>query len=410
MAKENMSQQDQHKQQDVEIKERLLQIKNKVLVMSGKGGVGKSSVAAYLSVALAKKGYRVGLMDVDLHGPSIPRMLGLKGSVGPGARGGKAHPVKYIPNMEVISIESLMGENKDAATIWRGPLKIGVIRQFIADIEWMDLDYIIIDSPPGTGDEPLTVAQTIPDAKALIVTTPQEISLADVRKSINFCRKVNMVILGLVENMSGLKCPYCGKMIEIFKTRGGMLTAKKEGLNLLGTLPFEPEVVSKGDIGSMSLLDDNKLLLTLEFNKIVDEIVKLTKIGAEPVPESKKKSPGRKKRSADAKVLVVPVSGGKLTSHFGHCEQFAFIETQNGKITETEMLNPPAHEPGALPRWLYEQGADVAIVGGMGESAQQLLRERGIEVIIGAPMDSPESLANQYLSNTLITGENVCDH
>ncbi|TET86824.1 MAG: chromosome partitioning protein ParA [Desulfobacteraceae bacterium] len=410
MANKNISRQNQLKEQDIEIKERLHHIKNKILVMSGKGGVGKSSIAAYLSVALAKKGYRVGLMDVDLHGPSIPRMLGLKGSVGPVARGGKAHPVRYIPNMEVISIEPLMGENKDAATIWRGPLKIGVIRQFIADIEWMDLDYMIIDSPPGTGDEPLTVAQTIPDAKALIVTTPQEISLADVRKSINFCRKVNMVILGLVENMSGLKCPYCGKIIEIFKTRGGILTAKKEGLNLLGTLPFEPEVVSKGDAGSMSLLDDNKLLLTREFNKIVDEIVKLTETGAEPVPESKKISPGRKKRSADTKVLVVPVSGGKLSAHFGHCEQFAFIETQNGKITVTEMLNPPAHEPGALPRWLHEQGADVAIVGGMGESAQQLLRERGIEVIIGAPMDSPESLANQYLSNTLITGENVCDH
>jgi len=312
--------------------------------------------------------------------------------------------------MEVISIEPLMGENKDAATIWRGPLKIGVIRQFIADIEWMDLDYMIIDSPPGTGDEPLTIAQTIPDAKALIVTTPQEISLADVRKSINFCRQVNMVILGIVENMSGLKCPYCGEMIDIFKTRGGMLTAKKEGLRLLGTLPFEPDVVSNGDTGSMSLLDDNKLLLTQEFNKIVDEIVKLTGTGAEPVPEPKEKSPGRKKRSADTKVLVVPVSGGKLSAHFGHCEQFAFIETQNGKIMETEMLNPPAHEPGALPQWLYEQGADVAIVGGMGESAQQLLREKGIEVIIGAPMDSPESLANQYFSNTLVTGANVCDH
>ncbi|MBW1737437.1 MAG: P-loop NTPase [Deltaproteobacteria bacterium] len=405
-----MSREDQHKQQDVEIKETLRQIKNKILVMSGKGGVGKSSIAAYLSVALAKRGYRVGLMDVDLHGPSIPRMLGLEGSLGPGSGEGKPHPIRYIPNMEVISIEPLMGENKDAATIWRGPLKIGVIRQFIADIEWMDLDYMIIDSPPGTGDEPLTIAQTIPDAKALIVTTPQEISLADVRKSINFCRQVNMVILGIVENMSGLKCPYCGEMIDIFKTRGGMLTAKKEGLRLLGTLPFEPDVVSNGDTGSMSLLDDNKLLLTQEFNKIVDEIVKLTGTGAEPVPEPKEKSPGRKKRSADTKVLVVPVSGGKLSAHFGHCEQFAFIETQNGKIMETEMLNPPAHEPGALPQWLYEQGADVAIVGGMGESAQQLLREKGIEVIIGAPMDSPESLANQYFSNTLVTGANVCDH
>lgn len=410
MANENMNQQDQHKQQDVEIKERLRHIKNKILVMSGKGGVGKSSVAAYLSVALAKRGYRVGLMDVDLHGPSIPRMLGLKGNIGPGISEGKAHPIKYIPNMEVISIEPLMGENKDSATIWRGPLKIGVIRQFIADIDWSDLDYMIIDSPPGTGDEPLTIAQTIPDAKAVIVTTPQEISLADVRKSINFCRQVKMTILGLVENMSGLKCPHCGEMIDIFKTRGGEFTAKKEGLNLLGSLPFELEVVSKGDTGDMSLLDDNTLLITQEFNKIVDKIVKLTETKSKPVSESKNEFLDRKKRSADSKVLVVPVSGGKLSAHFGHCEQFAFIETQNGKIMETEMRNPPAHEPGVLPRWLYEQGADVAIVGGMGESAQQLLREKGIEVIIGAPMDSPESLANQYLSNNLVAGANVCDH
>ena len=410
MEKGSMNKQDQHQKQDIEIKESLSKIKNKILVMSGKGGVGKSSIAAYLSVALAKKGYKVGLMDVDLHGPSIPRMLGLKGSIGPGARGGKAHPVRYIPNMEVISIESLMGENKDAATIWRGPLKIGVIRQFISDIEWMDLDYMIIDSPPGTGDEPLTVAQTIPDAKALIVTTPQEISLADVRKSINFCRQVNMEILGLIENMSGLTCPHCGKMIEIFKTRGGMLTAKKEGLRFLGTLPLEPEVVSNGDTGSMAVLENNDFLITREFNKIVDEIVKLTKTRTEPVTEPKKEVSTRKKRSADTKVLVVPVSGGKLSSHFGHCDQFAFIETQNGKITETQMRTPPAHEPGVLPRWLSEQGADVAIVGGMGEKAQQLLRERGIEVIIGAPMDPPESLANQYLSNTLVSGANVCDH
>ncbi len=276
MPKGNISQQDQHQQQDVDIKERLSRIKNKILVMSGKGGVGKSSIAAYLSVALAKRGYKVGLMDVDLHGPSIPHMLGLKGSVGPAVKEGKAHAVRYIPNMEVISIEPLMGENKDTAMIWRGPLKIGVIRQFISDIEWSDLDYMIIDSPPGTGDEPLTVAQTIPDAMALIVTTPQEISLADVRKSINFCRQVNMKILGLVENMSGLKCPHCGEMIEIFKTHGGMLTAKKEGLRLLATLPFEPGVVSNGDTGDMSLLDNNKLLITQEFNKMVDEIVKLT--------------------------------------------------------------------------------------------------------------------------------------
>lgn len=266
----------QMEMQNKEIAETLRHIKNKILVMSGKGGVGKSSVAAYLSVSLAKKGYHVGLMDVDLHGPSIPRILGLKGSPGFGSHQGRMAPVRYLPNMEVISIESLMGENKDAATIWRGPLKIGAIRQFISDIDWMELDYLVIDSPPGTGDEPLTVAQTIPDAKALIVTTPQEVSLADVRKSINFCRQVKMEILGLVENMSGLKCPYCGNIIEVFKTQGGELTAQKEGLRLLAKLPLELEVVKRGDLGDVSLLDNEALLITREFNQMVDEIVKPT--------------------------------------------------------------------------------------------------------------------------------------
>jgi Mrp family chromosome partitioning ATPase len=265
----------QMEKQNSEIAETLRHINNKILVMSGKGGVGKSSVAAYLSVALARRGYKVGLMDVDLHGPSIPRILGLKGRLGSGRHGKKMLPINYLPNMEVISIETLMGENKDAATIWRGPLKIGAIRQFISDIDWMELDFLVIDSPPGTGDEPLTVAQTIPDAKALIVTTPQEVSLADVRKSINFCRQVNMEILGLVENMSGLTCPHCGKIIDVFKTQGGEVTAQKENLRLLAKLPLELEVVKEGDAGDISLLDNNALLITQEFNKMVTKIVKL---------------------------------------------------------------------------------------------------------------------------------------
>jgi Mrp family chromosome partitioning ATPase len=253
-------------QQDIDIKERLGHIKNKILVMSGKGGVGKSSVAAYLAVSLAKRGWNVGLMDVDLHGPSIPRMLGLKGELSPGGPG-KAHPVKYLPNMEVMSIEVLMGD-KDAATIWRGPLKGGIIRQFISDIEWMDLDFLIIDSPPGTGDEPLTVAQTIHDARALIVTTPQEVSLADVRKSINFCRQVKMEILGLVENMSGLRCPHCGAMIDLFKSQGGVLTAKRENLRLLGRLPLDPEVVKSGDAGVTRILEEDS-----DFSRAFKELV-----------------------------------------------------------------------------------------------------------------------------------------
>jgi len=397
---------DKHDIQDAEIRERLKHIKNKILVMSGKGGVGKSSVAAYLSVALAKRGYRVGLVDVDLHGPSIPRLLGLKGDIRPSFHPGKVIPVNFLPNMEVMSIEVLMGEDKDAATIWRGPLKIGVIRQFISDIEWSDLDYLIIDSPPGTGDEPLTVAQTIRDAKALVVTTPQEISLADVRKSINFCRKVNMDILGVVENMSGLKCPHCGKYIDLFKSHGGQLVAEKENLKLLASLPIELEVVKEGDMGSVASLENDQLPFTRAFNKMVDQVIKLTQ--KEPfilVKEEKKKEIAMEKIK-----FAIPVSGGKLCSHFGHCDQFALIETEDGKIKGRSMHTPPPHEPGVLPRWLHELGADIVIAGGMGSRAQGLFNESGIKVITGAPMDSPESLVSQYLSDALVTGENICDH
>jgi ATP-binding protein involved in chromosome partitioning len=261
--------------QDEEIREKLRGFKNKLLVMSGKGGVGKSTIAAYLAAGLANRGFQVGLMDVDLHGPSIPRLLGLKGNIQASVISKKGIPLKYRPNMEVMSIESLLGD-RDAATIWRGPLKIGVIKQFISDIEWTNADYLIIDSPPGTGDEPLTVAQVIPDTKAIIVTTPQEISLADVRKSINFCRQVHMEILGLIENMSGLRCPHCGKAIDLFKTDGGVITAKKAGLKLLGSLPLEPDIVTEGDTGSMAWMDRKDLPYTKSFQEIIGEVAHLT--------------------------------------------------------------------------------------------------------------------------------------
>ena len=266
----------QQKEQDKEIQERLKNVKHKILVMSGKGGVGKSSIAAYLSVALAMAGKRVGLMDVDLHGPSILRLLGLKGSIGPGTQPGKASPVKYMENMDVISIEALMGPDKDRATIWRGPLKIGVIRQFISDVEWGELDYLVIDSPPGTGDEPLTVAQTVPDAKALIVTTPQEVSLADVRKSINFCHQVGMEILGLVENMSGFTCPHCGKHIELFSSDGGKVLAGQFGIRFLGSLPLDPRVVQSGDQGNVSILKDKESEFSKAFSELVQKIAEIS--------------------------------------------------------------------------------------------------------------------------------------
>jgi len=244
-------QQDPKAQQDARdaaVGEALGRIKNKILVMSGKGGVGKTSTSVNLSVALAQKGHRVGLMDVDLHGPDVPRMLGLD-KMPDMSTNGKLNPVKYSDNLSVISIESLT-PGKDDAIIWRGPVKYSAIQQFIGDVDWGDLDFLVIDAPPGTGDEPLTVAQTITDAKAVIVTTPQEISLADVRKSINFCKTVKMDIFGIIENMSGFSCPHCGEVIDPFGTGGGEKTAVATGVNFLGRIPFDPRVVACGDAGT----------------------------------------------------------------------------------------------------------------------------------------------------------------
>lgn len=243
-AKQHQAQQ----QLDANVRGSLQKIKNKFLVMSGKGGVGKTSVSVNMAIALANKGFQVGLMDVDIHGPDVPRMLGLEGILDLN-QNRKLMPMRYTDKLAAVSLESLI-PNKDDAIIWRGPMKHNVIRQFVADVEWGDLDYLIIDSPPGTGDEPLTVAQTISDAKAIIVTTPQEISLADVRKSINFCRAVKMDIFGIVENMSGFVCPHCGETVDLFGSGGGEKTAKAFGVPFLGKIPFDPKVVSCGDTGT----------------------------------------------------------------------------------------------------------------------------------------------------------------
>jgi len=234
-------------EQDIAVNASLGKIKNKILVMSGKGGVGKTSTSVNLSIALADKGYNVGIMDVDLHGPDVPRMLGLEGTPQVNENK-KLNPISYSETLKAISIESFT-PNKDDAIIWRGPLKFSAIKQFIGDIDWGNLDFLIIDAPPGTGDEPLTVAQTISDAKAIIVTTPQEVALADVRKSINFCKTVKMEIFGLIENMSGYSCPHCGEMIELFGTGGGEKTANQMGVRFLGRIPFDPKMVACGDSG-----------------------------------------------------------------------------------------------------------------------------------------------------------------
>jgi ATP-binding protein involved in chromosome partitioning len=257
--------------QDQAIQESLALIKHKLLVMSGKGGVGKTSVAANLAVALSRNGAKIGLMDVDLHGPDIPRMLGLKGLLEISADNRLA-PKAYSENLKVVSVESLT-QDTDEAIIWRGPLKRHVIRQFISDVHWEQLDFLIIDSPPGTGDEPLSVAQMVPGAKAIIVTTPQEVSLSDIRKSISFCRTVKMPIFGLIENMSGLVCPHCGEPIDLFGTGGGLRTALAMNVPFLGRIPFDPKMVECADAGESYLETYPDSEVTKAYNQIVAKIM-----------------------------------------------------------------------------------------------------------------------------------------
>lgn len=385
---------------DLSVKASLTKIKNKIIVMSGKGGVGKTSVSVNLSIALANKGFKVGLMDVDLHGPDVPRMLGFKGVLDLSEKR-KLNPMKYSENLKAVSIESLTSD-KDMAIIWRGPIKHSTIRQFIGDVEWGELDYLIIDSPPGTGDEPLTVVQTIPDAKAIIVTTPQEISLADVRKSISFCKTVGMKILGLIENMSGFTCPHCGEKLDLFGYGGGERTAKEKGLKFLGRIPFDLNVVSCGDSGTSvqdKYKDSQVTRAFLSIADIISEIKQDTKIKQEI-----------KNRRSDIMKIAIPLADGKLTAHFGHCKEFALIDVEENIIKKKEIVEPPPHEPGVLPKWLHEQGVNVIIAGGMGNKAQVLFNEQNIKVVTGAQPLEPEELINSYLNNTLLTGNNLCDH
>ncbi len=269
---ENSEKEKSQKDEERQLQERLSKIKSKIIVLSGKGGVGKSTVAVNIAVSLSLKGHKVGLLDVDLHGPSVPKMLGLENKK-IGSDGTSILPVEFNKNLTVISI-GFMLENNDDAVIWRGPLKYSAIKQFITDVKWGNLDYLIIDSPPGTGDEPLSVCQVIKPDSAIIVTTPQEISLSDVRKSITFCKRVNIPVKGVVENMSGFICPHCGENIDIFKKGGGKRISEEMKVPYLGSIPVELNIMENGDSGNPFMNNESNTNESAKaFEKIINNII-----------------------------------------------------------------------------------------------------------------------------------------
>jgi ATP-binding protein involved in chromosome partitioning len=278
----NMAQLQAYKQQQSEeqnlLKERMGKIKHKIAIISGKGGVGKSTVTVNLATAFAQKGFRVGVLDADIHGPSVPKLLGLEGQLvkyGPPG----AFPVDGPLGMKVMSIDFFLPEQ--APTIWRGPLKMRAIRQFLVDIIWGELDFLFIDLPPGTGDEPLSIAQLLPEMDGVvIVTMPTGLSSAVVKKAITFAERLNMPIIGVVENMSGFICPHCGKKTEIFQSGGGKKMSEEAGVPFLGSIPIDPKVSVDADKGQPFLTAHKDSAAAKAFSEIVanvDDYLKMVK-------------------------------------------------------------------------------------------------------------------------------------
>lgn len=392
---------------DAVMAERLERIGHAFVVLSGKGGVGKSTVSVNLALSLAMKGFKTGLLDVDIHGPSIPTLLGIKGRY-PVVKDNEIEPIECYGNLKVMSMGFLLG-GTDTPVIWRGPMKANVIKEFLKGVAWGELDFLVVDSPPGTGDEPLSIAQYLKGkASAVIVTTPQNVATIDVEKCIIFCREVNLPVAGIVENMSGFVCPHCGKKTEIFSSGGGMELSSRFHVPYLGGIPIDPKIVMSGDEGKpfLQLYPETETART--FNMIIESIIK----GLDPSAQKEENIKETKTKEKEEHMrFAVPTSEGKLCAHFGHCEAFAIIDTDGGgRIVKEVYETPPPHEPGVLPEWLSKMGVDCVIAGGMGSRAQQLFAEKGVKVVTGAIGEDPRVVVEAYLKGTLQTGQNTCDH
>ncbi len=255
-----------------ELIQRMQKIKHPLIVMSGKGGVGKTTVSVNLAYALSLRGYNVGLLDVDLHGPNIAKMLGVEDRFVVGSDAG-IEPVAVTDHLKVVSM-ALTGHAKDQPMIWRGPMKASIIKQFLKDVHWGELDYLVIDAPPGTGDEPLSICQLVTNLQGVvIVTTPQEVAILDARKSILFAKEMKVPVIGVIENMSGFVCPHCRARVDIFKKGGGEVAAQELGVPFLGQIPLDGQLVELGDQGKpfVSCLDKTDLMK--DFFHFVDGVV-----------------------------------------------------------------------------------------------------------------------------------------
>jgi len=356
----------------------LSNIKKVIGVVSGKGGVGKSSITSMLAVTMQRLGYRVAILDADVTGPSIPKAFGIKEKATGSELG--IYPIVSKTGIEIMSINLLLESDTDPV-IWRGPILGGTVKQFWTDVVWGDVDIMFIDMPPGTGDVPLTVFQSIAVDGIVIVTSPQELVSMIVSKAVKMAEMMNIPVIGLVENMSYFKCPDNGKEYKVFGESHIDEIAEKHHLEVLARIPIDPRISNACDKGMIELFDGNWF----------DSIAKILE-----KPEEK-----------EMMRIAVAGEGKNVTEHFGHCVNFLIYNVENGKIVKEEVIPNPGHKPGFLPNFLADRGVSVIISGGMGGGAVDIFNERNVEVVVGASGDAKMAVEN-YLKGELITTGSVC--
>ncbi|MBN2222496.1 MAG: P-loop NTPase [Vallitaleaceae bacterium] len=362
-------------------KHELSKIKKVIGIVSGKGGVGKSLVTSLMAVTMKQEGYKTAVLDADITGPSIPKAFGITRKASANDSG--IFPIPSQGGIDVMSVNLLL-ENDTDPVVWRGPLVGNMVKQFWTDVIWSDVDYLFIDMPPGTGDVPLTVFQSLQVDGIIIVTSPQDLVSMIVGKAINMAKKMDIPVLGLVENYSYFVCPDNGKKYHVFGESKIQEVAAAYGIPVLAQLPITPDFAQMVDQGR---IEDYR---GSEMKEAVKRVQKLMKVEGE-------------------KTMKIAVASDQemVTGHFGHCEGFHIYEVDGDQIIGTHFVPNPGHKPGFLPNFLNDMGVEVIISGGMGGGAIDIFNEKDIEVVIGA-QGTALSNVEKYLQGELQSTGSVC--
>lgn len=357
-------------------------IKHVIGVMSGKGGVGKSSVTSMLAVHMQRLGYKVGILDADITGPSIPKAFGITEKAMSDENLGIL-PAESKNGMKVMSI-NLMLENEDDPVIWRGPVIAGVVKQFWSDVYWGDLDYLFVDMPPGTGDVTLTVFQSIPLDGVVVVTSPQGLVSLIVKKAYNMAEKMSIPVLGIIENMSYVQCPKCDEKIYVYGKSNIDEFAEEMNLKVLAKMPLDADISRLCDEGKIEGMACNYLQ---EVASIIENI----------------KNGGINMR------VAIATENNMVAGHFGKCKEYTLFDIEDGKIANKQTLDTSEHGHSMLPPYLKENGVEVVICGGMGQGAYDALMKHGLKVFVG-PQGNIDEVVEELINGKLTSKEAGCSH